>query len=120
MSVITTVRTVNAINGNSIITATGAFPAGEALSAVGRIAIAFGTTNGLSSVKLGDSTEGDDIWAPSMGITLGTESETGEHTIATRLFSTGAKDVIITAVDGNFDATGQIVITTRTRDVTPQ
>lgn len=125
LSYVKTNVTVNASAGQPTLTASNAFPAGtEALYAVAHVPIAFGVTNGLSAIALGDPTEGYDLWCASMGITLAAVSNVGQHggaedNIEKRLFNSAARDVLITGLGGNFDATGQIKITTVSALLTP-
>ena len=117
--------TVNASVGQATLTASNAFPAGtEALYAVAYVTTGFGTSNGLSAIALGDPSEGYDFWAASMGITLASVSNVGQHgggesSIEKRLFNNGARDILLTGLGGTFDATGQIKITTVSASLTP-
>jgi hypothetical protein len=121
LAYVKTVTTVNSSAGVNFLTATSAFPAGsEALYAVASVSTAFGTSNGLANVSIGDPDEGFDYWADSMGITLAAVSTVGQHqSNVPRLFNNAARDVIIGAIGGSFDATGQIKITTISATATP-
>lgn len=105
---------VDAIAGETRLTATGAFPAGtEVLSALGDIVTNFGTSNGLATIALGDPDVGQDMWASTMGIATPAKSNTGQHTKPRPLYNAAPRDVIVTAITGGpFDAVGRIRIST--------
>ena len=116
-----TTTPVSASAGVAFLTATAAFPANtEAVFAVGKVTTAFGTSNGLTGIALGDASLGFDIWTPSMGIILNAESNVGQQKIPDRVYNAVARDVRITALGGPFDATGGITITTYALSLTPQ
>ena len=121
LAFVKTATTVNASAGVGALTASSAFPAGSAAwFAVGRVTTAFGTTNGLTGIALGDPDEGGEIWTASMGITLNAISNVGQHqNRMPNLYNNAARDVLITALGGDFDATGQIKITTLSVTMTP-
>lgn len=113
---------VNASPGLSQIVATAAFPANsEALWAGGRVVTNFGTSNGLTTVQIGDPAEGEDWWSTGMGIVANDVSSMGQS--ASRrpiLTNAAARDVIVTAIGGPFDAVGQIRITTWSLTLVPR
>lgn len=113
---------VNAANNTRQIEAPGLFPANhQPLWAGGFIVTSFGTSNGLTSVMLGDKREGEDFWSSGMGITASDSSNMGQS--ANRrpiLANTTPRDVIITGLGGDFDTTGQIRITGWSLNLLPQ
>lgn len=107
--------------GTNLLTATSAFPAEvECSSAVVRVTVAFGTSNGLSGLSVGDPEEGHDVWAPQMGITTAppSVSNRGQHTLRSRIYSLSGRDVILVGLGGNYDPTGQARVTTIARTST--
>ena len=118
---IKTVVTGNAVAGQRQITVPNAFPVGtEAIHAVGRITVPFGTSNGLTAIQLGDPDYSEQAWTASMGILLDDISNVGMHQQGLpRLFNANARGILVTGIGGNFDAVGEVKITTLSIGLTP-
>ncbi len=106
-SIKSAIATVNSVAA-ATLTATGLIPAGSFLIGLtARITTSFGTSTGLTDFDVGDGTDVD-RWANSLGITAGTTMDISDGTAATQGSFNAANDVVLTAVGGNFDATGVI------------
>lgn len=104
-------NTVNASAAASEITCTSCIPAGSlVLGVTTRVTTAFGTTNGVSSLDIGDNTGGQAsrLWGNDTGITLGTTTTIADFTVVNPAYYLTADNVVINANGGTFDATGQI------------
>lgn len=103
--------TLSALSGASV-TESALIPAGAFLIGVTtRIDVALGTGNGTTGYQVGDGVD-PDLWGDITGTAIGTASHSVDFTAAGAagvLFTT-AQDVVLTAVGGNFDATGDIKI----------
>lgn len=98
------------VSGASVST-TNLVPAGATLiGVVTRITGDLGTSNGTTGYNVGDGTDADRFGAIT-GTTEGTTSDHGDFTADPRQWSASAQDVTLTAVGGNFDATGDIRVT---------
>jgi hypothetical protein len=112
--------TVNAAAG-ATISASNLIPAGSLVVGVTtRVTTAFGTTNGLTSISVGDGTTAN-LFSNNTGITLATTTEFTNHlsTFAPKLY-TSATSIVVTGNGGSgFDATGQIRVTVYYYSLTP-
>lgn len=100
--------TLSNVSGASV-TATSLIPAGAFLIGItSRVNTALGTGNGTTGYQVGTASD-PDLWGAITGTTAGTASGSANYTAegASGLF-TAATNVIVTAVGGNFDATGVI------------
>lgn len=104
----TATTTVNAAAGGTI-TASNFIPAGSlVLALLTRVTTAFGVSNGLTSIDIGDGTDVD-RWGATQGIALDATSDLGDITIASPVYYPTATSIVITGNGGTgFDATGQI------------
>ena len=110
--------TINSSNGASTISATNLIPAGTMVIGVTtRVTTAFGTSNGLTSITIGDSDTAS-LWGSSVPITLGSTTTMANFATVNPKYYTAAKNVVITANGGTFDATGQIRVTLYYVDLT--
>jgi len=96
------------------ITASSLIPAGSlVLGVTSYITTAFGVTNGLTSISIGDGSDVD-RWGNAEAITLGADTDMTDFTGTQPAFFAAANNVVITGNgDGadEFDATGTIRIT---------
>lgn len=108
---------LTSVSGASV-TASSLIPDGAFLLGVTtRITTALGTTNGTTGYNVGDGSDADRFGVAS-AVTLGT---TTDNTSATAAFTgsfTSANDVVLTAVGGNFDGTGDIRVIAHYIDLT--
>lgn len=97
--------------GASTLTLTGFLQAGMRIMGVTtQNLITFGTTNGLTAFVVGDGVN-IDRWGQSTGLTAGTKTEQPQFRDTTWPVFPAANDVVISALGGTFDATGQIEVT---------
>lgn len=91
------------------LTASNLIPAGvHLIGLTARITTGFGTSTGLTDFDVGDGTDVN-RWADSLAITAGTTMDLTDQTNSTASGDfAAANDVVLTAVGGNFDATGVI------------
>lgn len=105
--------TVSASAGGTI-TATNLIPAGACVDGVvTRVTTAFGTSNGLTSISVGDGTTAN-LWSNNSGITLNTTtgSTAWLSSFTPGKLYTAATSVVITGNGGSgFDSTGVIRVT---------
>ena len=96
------------------ITASSLIPAGSlVLGVTSYITTAFGVTNGLTSISIGDGSDVD-RWGNAEAITLGADTDMTDFTGTQPAFFAAANNVVITGNgDGadEFDATGTVRIT---------
>jgi hypothetical protein len=106
-----TVR-LSASNGASTLTATGLIPSGaRVLGVTTKIITTFGTTGGLTGFAVGDATSVAH-WGSQTTLTAGAETSQRDFTDAGQPInnSAAASDVILSALSGTFDATGQVEV----------
>lgn len=107
----TSKATLSAVSGASV-TATGLIPDGALLLGVTtRINTNLGTSNGTTGYTVGDGTDAD-LWGAVTLTTAGAASGSAGFTDAAaagKLY-TAAQNVVVTAVGGNFNGTGEIEV----------
>ena len=100
------------------LTASSLIPAGcFLLGLTARITTTFGTTTGLTDFDVGDGVTAD-RFANSLAITSGTTMDMTDATASPGGWFASANDVVLTAVGGNFDATGVIELIAHYIDLT--
>lgn len=116
----TATTTVNSVAGTTL-TASNLIPASSMVVGVTiRITTGLGTTNGLTSIAIGDGTDVD-RWGTGIAITANTTTNIANFTISSPVYYTAATNVVITGTgDGGneFDTTGVIRITVHYIDLT--
>jgi hypothetical protein len=101
--------TLSAVSGASVV-ATGLIPAGaQLIGLTSRIGTGLGTSNGTTGYQIGDGSDAD-RWGAITGTASGTTTDDRNWTDFTQFRQAAAKDVTVTAVGGNFDGTGSIVL----------
>lgn len=91
-------------------TASNLIPAGSyVIGVTTRVTTAIGTGNGTTSMDIGDGSDVD-LFGNNVGITAGSTTDLSDHTANVGISAT-ATDVVLTAVGGNFDGTGDVRIT---------
>jgi len=109
VTIATARATLSNVSGASV-TATGLIPAGAVVMGVtSKVTIGLGTGNGTTGYKIGTGAD-DDRWGDITGTAAGTTSDNRDWTAGTIECFPAATDVIVTAVGGNFDATGDIYL----------
>ncbi len=92
------------------VSSTAFFSAGSiTLAVLTYITTAFGTTNGTTGYHVGDGIDAD-LFGVAAAVTAGTETNNGDWTAAPITNRLSAANLIITAVGGNFDGTGDLRI----------
>ena len=102
--------TLSGVTGASV-TATGLIPAGAVLIGVTtKVTTGLGTVNGTTGYNVGDGTDAD-RWGAIVGTVAGTSSA-GVNATAdpAGTWAAAARNVVVTAVGGNFDGTGVIYL----------
>ena len=121
LAILETVRRV-ATAGAGSLTITFNNPAGSRIQGVTiKITTALGTTNGLTSIDIGDART-QQLWGDNVGITLNTETSSDNFFVVQEPLDLGSYPVIITANGGNFDGVGEIEVQlhySRLRHVSP-
>lgn len=106
------------VSGASV-TISNLIPAGAwVLGVTTRINTALGDSNGTSSYTVGDGTDAD-RWGDSGAITEGTTTDNTDATAEATGSFASANDVVLTAVGGNFDGTGDIRVAVHYWDTSP-
>ena len=109
VTIATARATLSNVSGASV-TATGLIPAGAVVMGVtSKVTTGLGTTNSTTGYKIGTGAD-DDRWGDITGTAAGTTSDNRNWTAGTIECFPAATDVIVTAVGGNFDATGDIYL----------
>jgi hypothetical protein len=109
VTIATARATLSNVSGASV-TATALIPAGAVVMGVtSKVTTALGTANGTTGYKIGTGAD-DDRWGAITGTAAGTTSDNRNWTAGTIECFPAATDVIVTAVGGNFDATGVIYL----------
>lgn len=99
---------LTASNGAAVLTATGILGAGRRIMGVTvRILTTFGTSNGLQSLGIGDTTA-PTRWGSTIGLIAGFESDMSFFESGDMPIYTTDTDLMVTAIGGLFDAVGQI------------
>jgi hypothetical protein len=102
---LTTLR-ASSFNGTGLMTWTGGLPANARIFGVtSKITTAFGVTNGLASLQIGDPTT-PTLWGTGLPLTLNSETDQGDFTTSDLPIYPTATDLWVSAVGGTFDATG--------------
>jgi hypothetical protein len=108
----TTEATVSAAAGTGLLTVPGMAPAGyRVLGVTTTITTAFGTSQGLSALLIGDNVLAD-RWANTAALTAGSQTNQGHFQSGDCPIVTVAYSVLIAALGGRFDATGTLHLTT--------
>ncbi len=99
------------ISGASV-TSTGIFPANCIKLGVATIVTtALGTGNSTTGYEVGNGTD-DDMYGAITGTTVATHSDSDDYTVDIGVeHITVAQDIEVTAVGGDFDGTGTILVT---------
>jgi hypothetical protein len=95
------------------VTFTNLLPASSTVMVLGsRVTTAFGVTNGLTSIDIGDTGASDvDAYGATLAITGGSTSGPADWTVAGASTGLNGRDVVVTANGGTgFDGTGDIRI----------
>ena len=102
--------TLLAVSGASV-TATSLIPAGaQVLSVNSRVTTALGTSNGTTGYAVGTAAD-PNLWGDVVGTATTTSSGQANATAdPVGVWAAAARDVIVTAAGGNFDATGAIYL----------
>jgi hypothetical protein len=109
IAIATARATLSAVSGASV-TATGLIPAGAVVMGVtSKVTTGLGTTNSTTGYKIGTVAD-DDRWGDITGTAAGTSSDNRDWTAGTIECFPAATDIIVTAVGGNFDGTGEIYL----------
>lgn len=96
----------SAFSGTGVMTWSAALPANARIWGVtSKITTAFGVTNGLASLQIGDATT-PTLWGTGLPLTLNSETDQGDFTTSDLPIYPTAADVWVSAVGGTFDATG--------------
>lgn len=99
---------ISASNGAAVLTISGAIEAGWRVAGVtAEILQTFGNTGGLENIAIGDSGSYS-RWGSLIERTAGTITSPSDFEGDTLPLYTTATDILITAIGGLFDATGQI------------
>src|SRR5262245_52596495 len=105
--ILSLVRTtqLTATNGTTTLTATGLIPLGARVHDVTiKILTALGTSNGLSSIMIGDSITLD-RWGSGIGVTQNTETSQADFTVQEMVVYSSSQNVLITG-NANYNGTG--------------
>lgn len=104
-----TETTVNAPTGESVIAVSSLVPTGYRVEGViVRVDTAFGTSNGLTGMSIGDATAMD-RWG-QIGLTAGLETGQRDFHAADRPIAATAYTVLIAATGGRYDSTGVLSV----------
>lgn len=106
-NMVSAIATVNS-SAAATLTASSLIPDGAMLIGLtAHITTGFGTSTGLTDFDVGDGSDVD-RWANSLAITATTTMDPTDSTADAGGWFQSATDVVLTAVGGNFDATGTI------------
>lgn len=98
--------TVNTINGAAILSATGAIPAGARVHDVfAHNNSAFGSSGGMTAYNIGDGVTVD-MWGVNQLAQNAENSQAGFHSGDLPIYAV-ATDVVLSAIGGLFDGSGQ-------------
>lgn len=98
------------VGGESVLTASSIIPSGVQVRGVFvEVDTTFGATNGLTGFHVG-ALGLVDRWGNSIALTIGTKTNFGSYRGDPYPRTTGTTDIILTAVGGDFDATGQATV----------
>lgn len=101
--------TLSSVSG-ATVTASNLRPAGAFVVGVATTVITgIGTSNGTTGYNVGDGSDADRYGAIT-GTAAGTDSDNSDAVADPTEFLTAAGDIVLTAVGGNFDGTGDIVV----------
>ena len=101
--------TLSSVSGASV-TASSLIPDGAVvIGCTTKVTTGLGTGNGTTGYQVGDGSDAD-RWGSITGTAAGTSSDNTDWTATTVQAFTSANDVVITAVGGNFDGTGDIYV----------
>jgi hypothetical protein len=90
------------------VNATGLLPDGAiAIGVTTYVRTALGTTGGTTGYSVGDGTDAD-RWGSKSATAIATQTQNSDWTVGTLEAFTAAKNVVITALGGNFDGTGDM------------
>lgn len=111
--------TLTPSGGEAVLTASSFLPASSIILGVtAKVTTGFGTSNGLSSVDIGDD-EVDDRFGNGIAIALNTVTNVGSFNSWSLRNLASAGDVHVHANGGAFDATGAIKLTVHYLTLTP-
>jgi hypothetical protein len=101
--------TLSGVTGASV-TATSLIPDGAfVIGVTTKVTTALGAGGGTTGYQVGDGSDAD-RWGEATTITLGTSTDNTNATANPTGAFTAAQNVVITAVGGNFDGTGVIMV----------
>jgi hypothetical protein len=93
------------------VTATGIIPDGAIPIGIStEVTTALGETNGTSGYSVGDGSDAD-RWGTVTGVAVGTKTNNADWTTTVIQMFNSAQNIVLTALGGNFDGTGVIVVT---------
>jgi hypothetical protein len=103
-------QTLSSVSGASVTTTGTLIPAGAlVLGVTTDVEVALGTGNGTTGYEVGDGSDVD-RWGSITGTATTTFSDDGDFTVGTVDRFTAGGEVTLTALGGNFDGTGDIVV----------
>lgn len=108
--------TLASVSG-ATVTATNAIPDGAFVVGISTfVSVGLGTGNSTSGYQVGDGSDVD-RWGSITGTAQNTNSDNTDATADFTGAFTSASNVVLTAVGGNFDGTGSIVVTVHYMDI---